>query len=120
MTILVERLGPERAAVLIEAAGGQRLTIPRGLEHGGAPQALERLVGREIAVAIVLHFGGESFYVPNRRPAGGPRRVKVSSVVRMTRNGRSANYIARKLGCSERTVYARRAEARELGLLAAR
>lgn len=119
MTLLVDRLGPERAAVVIERAGGQRITIPRELEHGGAPRSLERMFGRDIAVAIVLHFGGENIYIPNRQPAGGPRRIKLSSVVRMTKGPpmRSANYIARKLGCSERTVYARRAEAKALGLL---
>lgn len=117
VTLLARRLGPERAAVVIEAAGGQRLAIPATLEENAAPRSLERLLGRELAVALVLHFGGSTVYVPNRALAGGARRVKLSSVVRMTRNGRSARYIAGRLGCSERTVYARRAEAKELGLL---
>lgn len=117
MTILARRLGPERAAVVIEAVGGQRIAIPASLEANSAPRSLERLLGRELAVSLVLHFGGQILYVPNSGLAGGAKRVKLSSVVRMTRNGRSARYIAARLGCSERTVYARRAEAKELGLL---
>ena len=116
---LATRLGSERAAIVIDKAGGQRLSIPETLEQGGAPRTLERMFCRDIAVALVLHFAGTSLYVPNRQVAGGIRRVKLSSVVRMTRNGRSANYIARKLDCSARTVYSRRAEAKSLGLLEA-
>lgn len=116
LTLLAARLGPERAAIVIEAAGGQRLAIPASLEANSAPRSLERLLGRELAVALVLHFGGSTVYVPNGRGTGAAR-VKLSRVVRLTRNGRSAREIAAHLGCSERTVYARRAEAKELGLL---
>lgn len=113
MTLLAARLGPERAAVVIDAAGGQRLAIPASLEEGKPPRALERLVGRELAVVLVLHFGGSLLYVPRGRNGS----AKLAAVVRMTRAGKSANVIARRLKCSCRTVYSRRAEARDLGLL---
>lgn len=114
---LVERLGEDNAGKVIAALGGTRILVPDKLEHGDAPKRLELLVGRELAILLVLHFGGTWVYVPRLAPAG---RLSLSRVVRMTRAGKSANSIARASGCSDRAVYLRRAEARARGLLPAR
>lgn len=114
MTRLADRLGAERAAAVIDAAGGARLTIPADLDHYRETGALERLVGRELAVLLVLHFGGSTIYVPT---GGGKRYTRLADIVRMTAEGMSARQIARQIGCSDRTVYARRAAARRLDLL---
>ena len=114
MTLLVDRLGADRAALVIERAGGRRLVLPADLSHYRTTDRLKRLVGTQLATLLVLHFGGQSIYVP-RGGKGGT--AKLATVVRLTNEGKSASNIARKLGCSDRTVYARRAKARELGLL---
>lgn len=116
MTLLVDRLGAERAAAVIELAGGQRIAVPAELEDGAAPRALEKRFGRDLAIALVLHFGGDPLYIP--RPRLG--RAHLKDVVRLSKRGKSANFIARKLGCSDRAVYRRRAQARALGLLPTR
>ena len=116
MTDLADRLGPERAETVIRAAGGSRLAIPSRLEDGGAPRALERLVGRKIAIALVLHYGGTVIYIPQADQARG-EKLKLGDVVRMTRSGKSAATIARRFGCSERAVHYRREQARSRGLL---
>lgn len=114
MNLLVARLGAERASIVIERAGGRRLAIPTDLANPRATDSLKRLVGSTVATALVLHFAGQTIYVPRAAQDG---TAKLSTVVRMTKAGKSAGFIARRLQCSDRTVYARRAEARELGLL---
>lgn len=117
MTLIAERLGDEPADRISALAGGARLAIPADLSHPCATGALERLVGNELAVLLVLHFGGQTVYVPTGK---GSAPVDLGDVVRLTRAGKSARTIARRLACSDRTVYARRAEARQLGLLPGR
>lgn len=116
MTLLVDRLGPERAALVIERAGGRRLQVPADLSHYRTTDRLKRLLGTSLATLVVLHFGGQSIYIPR---GSSTRSPKLSTVVRMTQEGKSASVIARKLGCSDRTVYTRRAQARALELLPA-
>lgn len=115
MNLLEQRLGPAKAAKVIERLGGCRLRVPDRLERDDdRVTKLERMFGRDIAVLIVLHFGGQSLYIPH----GGARTwSKVEDVVRFTKSGKSAAFIARKLGCSDRTVYSLRAKARAAGLL---
>jgi hypothetical protein len=118
MSLLADRLGADHEAELIASAGGERLVIPENLA-GDEPRALERRFGRELAVLLVLHFGGRLVYVPTGnaalRQAGSPLKV----VVRMTKAGKSANEIARRLELSDRAVYYHRARAKRLGLLPA-
>jgi hypothetical protein len=117
LTALVDRLGEENAAVVVKALGGTRVAVPDRLDHGRPPSRLEQLFGAELAVLLVLHFGGTYLYVPRLEEPG---RLTLRRVVRMTRAGKSANAIARALRCSDRAVYLRRAEARAQGLLPTR
>lgn len=113
MNELAARIGEERAALVSRKAGGRRLAIP-GTLADSAP--LEARFGRKLAVVLVLHFGGQTIYVPH----GGKRRhVDRAAVVRLTRKGRTASEIVAELQCSDRTVYSQRAKARELGELPA-
>lgn len=64
MTLIAERLGDEPADRISALAGGARLAIPADLSHPCATGALERLVGNERGVLIVLHFSGRTDYVP--------------------------------------------------------
>lgn len=114
MSNLVARLGAEAAAAVIAAAGGARLSIPPTLDNC---RQLEATVGRELAVLLVLHFGGNLIYVPH---AARSRQVSTAEVARLTLEHKSARMIARELRCSDRTVYGQRAKAREAGLLPAR
>lgn len=117
-TLLAERLGLERAEIVIAKAGGKSIRIPNDLSHYRTTDALERRFGKEIAVALVLHFGGQLLYIPN----GRDHRAEITdtaTVVKMTKRNKSANEIAGVLGCSDRTVYHHRAKARAAGLLPA-
>lgn len=118
MNLLEARLGEPRAGLVIERAGGHRLVIPAQLrDNEREVSALEKLLGRELAIILVIHFGGETIYVPNKGTAGGGRKVSLELVIEETVAGRSAREIARLAGCSDRTVHARRAEARAAGRL---
>jgi len=117
VTVLVDRLGAEWASVVIERAGGRRLAVPADLSQYRTTDRLKRMLGTSLATLVVLHFGGQIIYIPRGAASRAP---KLSTVVRMTRAGKSAASIARKLGCSDRTIYARRAQARGLGLLPGR
>lgn len=112
--LIVDRLGRENAAKLSRIAGGTRLHVPGQLATpatGGRNgfERLTRLVGPDLAVLLVLHFGDSRLYVPTSR-TGRPVDAKV--VARLSRKGWSASRIARKLGCSDRTVHAKREAAR--------
>lgn len=113
MNVLEARLGVEVAEVVTGRAGGKRLVIPPDLDEL-ATCSLERMFEREVVVLLVLHFGGETIYVPHNGP---PVRAELDQVVAMTRDGMSAGDIARELQCSDRTVHNHRAKARERGLL---
>lgn len=117
--IIVDRLGPDNAARLSRIAGGTRLHVPSRVEApstGGRDgfKRLERLLGYDLAVLVVLHFGDSRLYVP-RADRSDP--VDVKTVARLTRRGLSASKIAKKLKCSDRTVHAKRAQALTLGLV---
>lgn len=116
-TTIEERLGPEYAEVLALVAGGRRLAVPMNLDPENGSRALERLLGEKLAVLVVLHFGGQTIYVPNRSSTGPNGNVDLSAVVHLTRAGRSAAFIAQNQGCSDRMVYVLRRKARALGLL---
>jgi AraC-like DNA-binding protein len=78
---------------------------------------LTRLLGRDLAVLVVLHFGGERIYVP-RLDVGTV--VDVAKVAALTRKGLSLSEIATRLNCSERTVSRKRKQGGLMGRRARR
>lgn len=107
-SVIVERLGTENAARLSAIVGGTRLHVPGRLDNAGR---LKRLLGDQLAILVVLHFGDSRLSVPMATPA--PRgSIDGRKIERLTRKGWSASRIARKLGCSVWTVYAKRANLR--------
>jgi hypothetical protein len=108
---LTARLGPENAAKLSAAAGGTKLWVPGNLANAGR---LRGLLGDDLAVLLVLHFGGARVSVPlstNGRGAQG-KRVDPKRVKRLIGRGWSDDRIARHLGCSGKTVFNHRAKLR--------
>lgn len=114
MTDLVALLGRENVERLADVAGGTRLFIPRnyGKPPRGGRDTTERLnglVGPELAILLVFHFGGEAIYVPRLKPADpiDPAKLK-----RLERKGLSAREVALQLGCCARTVEKHRQKTR--------
>lgn len=106
MTNLASLLGDENVRRLTEAVGGTRLFIPKhyGRPPGGGRDTSKRLiamVGPELAILLVFHFGDSSIYVPRGKPSGPVDRKRLK---RLERRGLSARAIALAIGCSERTV----------------
>jgi len=103
--VIAERLGDDAAARLSAIVGGTRLHVPGQLVNA---DRLKRLLGDDLAVLVVLHFGDSRLYVPVPDPAArgtvDPRKIK-----RLALRGWSSARIARELKCSERTVDAKRA-----------
>lgn len=117
--LIVQRLGAEKAAELSRIAGGTRLHVPSRITApctGGRDgfKRLEKLLGYDLAVLVVLHFGDSRPYIP-RIARSGP--VDARTVAKLTRRGLSAPDIAKRLRCSDRTVFAKRKEALALGLV---
>lgn len=112
MTVLADRIGEANALLVIAAAGGERIAVPALLDAGNCPSTFARRFGPEIGVLLILHFGGSAIYIPHGRKQWKGAKAATSDVVRMTRRGKTASQIAKTLGCSERTVYAKRAKAR--------
>lgn len=119
MSALARILGPENLARLSAACGGTRLYVPKyygtppkhiGNNGGGrdTSKRLARLVGPDLGLLLVLHFGDSVIYVPKRRDAPTVDRRKLK---RLARNPNlSATTIARRLGCTTRTVEKARAK----------
>lgn len=105
-TSLVATLGQETAAVLAERCGGRRLIVPAEVSR---IEYLARVVGsREVATLLVFHFAGCRLYIPVAHAPGERRAIDDRKVARLDRKGWSASRIARKLGCSDRTIHAAR------------
>jgi len=105
MSDLLSRIGRANLERLASVAGGTRLFIPK---HYGKPPnggrdgsaRLVALVGPDLAVLLVFHYGDSRIYVPTLRPAKPVDRRKFNRLA-----GRKSNReIARNLGCSVRTV----------------
>lgn len=113
MSNLEDKLGEENARKLSALVGGTQITVPDNLTASvfNAGRLRER-VGDGLFALLVFHFGGIRLYVPqlaqDRRT--GQDRIDPKAVERLTRRGWSAARIARKLGCSNRTVYKCRAQ----------
>lgn len=105
------RLGRDNALRLIQIVGGTRLRVPGDPRNGGR---LERTLGHDLAVLVILHFGDQLLSVPLSLDGLGAQGKPVDrrKVKRLTAKGWSAARIARHLGCSERTIYAKRAQLR--------
>lgn len=104
--VIAERLGHEHAARLSEIAGGTRLHVPRDLDNA---TRLKALLGDELAVLVVLHFGDSRLYVPVATRSGP---VDVRKIKKLAARGWSSARIARELRCSENTVDKKRAKLR--------
>ena len=92
---LVNLIGLDAAAQLVEIFGGTRLYIPQTPEED---DLLTSAVGREAALRLAGIYGGDRIEVPN--PA--PRRMRI---VELRESGCSIDAIARKLGCTRRRVF---------------
>lgn len=113
MTDLVALLGQDHVDTLSKAVGGTRLYVPKhfGRPPGGGRDSSDRLVelfGEPLAILLVFHFGDSRIYVP-KGSTSGP--VDVGKMNRLSRR-MSQRQVARRLGCSERTVEKHRARTR--------
>lgn len=109
---IVARLGREDADRLSAIVGGIRLHVPGRLANAGR---LKGLLGERLAILVVLHFGDSRISVPlaNDGPGGSRRKVDIRKIKRLAALGWSSARIARKLGCTERTITAKRAVLRK-------
>ena len=102
---LIEAIGPDAAGVLIDAHGGTDIYLPRRLP---ADHPLSSLIGFERAARLQAAFGHGALAVPLRPPA-----VTITArVAGLSAAGHSAAEIARRLGCTVRTVRRHRARSR--------
>lgn len=109
-SVLSDRLGAEQLAKLSTIVGGTRLHVPSSTlppATGGSDgfARLSALVGRDLAILLVLHFADSRIYVPRGKRSA---QVDARKVARLDAQGWSATRIARKLGCSNRTIHAAR------------
>lgn len=114
---LAETIGQAHADALSKIAGGTRISVPSSINAptNGGRNGFERLagtVGHDLALLLVLHYGGTQIGVP--RGLTG-RRVDIAKVAELTNAGMSASKIARALHCTERTVFTARAKAQAKG-----
>jgi len=101
---IIRRLGPHDADRVFRAFGGTRLSIPARV---ALACRLSQTFDATLATRLVLHFGGNRFYVPLAEPAP---IIDTRKLKRLIRKGFSNARIARALQCSERTVEKRRAK----------
>jgi hypothetical protein len=99
---LINEIGMDAAAQLVEIFGGTRLYIPHSPDED---DLLTASLGREAALKLARVYGGDRLEVPN--PA--PRRARI---IELRETGCSVDAIARKLGCTRRRVFQVLAEAR--------
>lgn len=115
MSDLASILGTENLDRLSAAAGGTRLYVPK---HFGKPpnggrdtsERLVKLVGPDLGLLLVFHFGDSVIYVPLPRQGGPVDRRKLKRLAR--RHNLTNKQIARRVGCSIRTVEKLRAAIR--------
>lgn len=116
MSHLLDLLGRENLDRLSNAAGGTVLYVPK---HYGKPprggrdtsERLSRLMGPELAILLVFHFGDSRLYVPKPRNA---EPVDHRKLRRLARSTLSAREITLRLGgrCTTRQVEKLRARER--------
>lgn len=105
-TIIVDRLGQHDAERLAAIVGGTRLHVPGDPRNRGR---LASLLGDDLALLVIFHFGDSRFYVPTLAKTQG---IDLRKLKRLANRGWSSARIARELKCSERTVDAKRAQFR--------
>ena len=93
LAFLADRIGPAATLALIEAHGGTRVKIPKGVNQGSA---LARAIGLDAARALSTWRGGETVKVPLAKPW----RIWIYRA-----EGLSYAQIARKLGIGESAVH---------------
>jgi hypothetical protein len=99
---LVNLIGHDAAARLIEIFGGTRLYVPHSPHED---DLLSGSLGPEAALKLASIYGGDRIEVPNPTP----RRARI---LELRETGCSVDAIARKLGCTRRRVFQVLAEAR--------
>ena len=99
---LVNEIGIDAAARLIDIFGGTRLYIPHSPDED---DLLTASLGKEAALKLARIYGGDRLEVPNPTP----RRARI---IELRETGCSVDAIARKLGCTRRRVFQVLAEAR--------
>jgi hypothetical protein len=99
---LIDLIGHDGAARLIEAFGGTRVYVPQAPEPA---DTLSATIGHLPACALAQIFGGDRLEVPNPPP----RRARI---LELRANGLTINAIARTLSCTRRRVFQVIAEAR--------
>jgi len=111
-SLLVARLGQAQAEQLSTIAGGVQIWIPDNLTTSAHNAGtLRARVGDALFALLVFHFGGTRIYIPQAGDGSksSNRKLDNSRINRLTKQGWSASRIARHFGCSDRTIYARRA-----------
>jgi hypothetical protein len=119
MSRFVDKLGQDQATRLSAIVGGTQISVPDTVDASAfnAGTLRDRL-GESLFVLLVFHFGGTRLYVPqvaDQRQSGrrtGQARLDHKRVASLTKRGWSATRIARKLGCSDRAVFASRAKSK--------
>lgn len=97
--------GDETAIALAAALGGRRVHVPLVPTDN---HILSQVVGLKAAERLASHYGGVTFTVA--REYGRRERI-----VALRKEGKPVSEIARVLGCTERHVYHKLAEARDIG-----
>lgn len=93
-------VGEDAAAQISMDFGGRRIYVP---SSPGANSPLSVCIGLDAATKIAHTYGGMEFSVP-------VNLGKKAEIRKLTAEGHSASYIARKVRCCQRTVYKVREE----------
>lgn len=115
MNDLAAVLGRKAVLSLATLAGGRQLRIPSMSDDPTSTAArarLVKLVGLALAEDLLTHFARSRVYVPRGPSAHNSRSKPIDArkVDRLTKRGLAASIIAERLGCTERTVYKKRAQ----------
>lgn len=97
---MIELLGEDAAAAVTAALPGQRVYVPQSLPDQHV--LIDRL-GRELAAAIVTHYGGEFLTVPACMRQHQAERDEQILADRAA--GESVTILAARYGLTERGVY---------------
>lgn len=105
-------LSPEEIALLAAVYGpGQRLYIPSFANCEG----LEAILGLVATSRLIHAFSGNYIYLPGLpAPTGREGEPSLEQVRRLSQMAMSAPQIARKYGCSVRTIYGKMRKVRHM------
>lgn len=110
-------LSAKSLRVLADAFGaGFELKVPLSTAHA---DHIALWIGAAETTTLVAEFGGTKVYIPGvaKRPRGqfgSDLEPSLAEVHRLTKAKTSARVIARKHGCSRRTIYNKRKRIRDL------